>query len=316
MKKPHSDNNIERKRMLGMLLFEEGKEFFNNKQIKEALNKFDDAIKFGYENFKVYELRGWCLEKLEYYYDAVDDFNKAISWVTNDSNLYFIRSLTKSRIKDFKGAVEDLEIAIKISKMDSELNKVYDDEAQKQGYPNSTAYYEFRLLFAEQLLRSDIKDIEINENSSQEIKELFQSFRKKIKRRSENNYNKEIDGKNILTKVKWGIKKINSARFKDDMENFIIYEFLSFSIAIGLVMESWWALGISIIISLFLNIIVWHKKIYAIYPAVFFSIGWGIIVFFYCKLDNYSLLNSFMLGLIVLPFSWAIHYFNLDWSEN
>ncbi|RUT72093.1 hypothetical protein D0817_00250 [Flavobacterium cupreum] len=90
---------------------EKAKMLFKSNRLQEALTHFDQAILAGFE-YGVYELRGRCLQKLDYHYKAIDDFDKAIESDPLQFSMYYARAVSKKAILDFTGHLEDLHNAI------------------------------------------------------------------------------------------------------------------------------------------------------------------------------------------------------------
>jgi tetratricopeptide (TPR) repeat protein len=91
--------------------FEKGKELYNASQFQEAIIHLDNAINLG-SDYDVYKLKGNCLQKLDYHYNAIEDFDKAIEANPFDFSNYYSRAVSKKAILDFTGQVEDLHNAI------------------------------------------------------------------------------------------------------------------------------------------------------------------------------------------------------------
>ena len=171
--------------------FQKGQDSYFSRQTNEALSYFDKAFEYGFaENFpseatKIYDFRAGCLQELDFHYDAINDFDKSILLSSNDCNKFFSRSVSKGAVLDFEGEVADLERAIELSKVDNELNREYNDEAQKQGYKNVAGMYQMRLVMAKMNLDSEIKDRESIENATTpKEKEFWQnSYDEKRKKR-------------------------------------------------------------------------------------------------------------------------------------
>ena len=134
-------------------------------RIQDALDCFDKAIASGFEEGGIYGSRGSCLQILDFHLDAIDDFNKAIPLDPEDCNLYFMRSVSKGATGDLRGCVADLQEAIRFSETDNPLNGKYNLWANKLGYKNIAAKFNYDLIVANQ-------DIEM-----QEDKERLQSKR-------------------------------------------------------------------------------------------------------------------------------------------
>ena len=167
----------------GFDFFQKGQDCYFNRQTNEALSYFEKAFEYGFaetfpsEATKLYDLRAGCLQELNFHYDAINDFDKSIILSSNDCNKYFSRSTSKGAILDFEGAVADLEKAIELSKIDNELNREYNDEAQKQGYKNGAAgMFVMRLAMAKMDLDSEVKDRgEIENAATPKDKEFWQN---------------------------------------------------------------------------------------------------------------------------------------------
>lgn len=167
----------------GFDFFQKGQDCYFNRQTNEALSYFDKAFECGFaENFpseatNLYDLRAGCLQELDFHYDAINDFDKSISLSPNDCNKFFSRSISKGTVLDFEGEVADLERAIELSKIDNELNREYNDEAQKQGHKNVAGMYQMRVVMAKMNLDSEIKDRERIENAATpKDKEFWQNI--------------------------------------------------------------------------------------------------------------------------------------------
>lgn len=166
-KKPElsiEEREHQKKKWDGFDFFENGKQCYLDRQTEEALGYFDKAVANGFvENFsteasKLYDMRAGCLQELGYAFDAINDFDKSIQISSNDCNKYFSRSLSKGAILDYEGEVTDLKKAIELAKIDTALNREYNDEAQKQGYKNVKGMFEARLLMAQMKLEEDVED--------------------------------------------------------------------------------------------------------------------------------------------------------------
>ena len=171
-----------KKKLEGLMAFEKGQEYFFNQQMNEALVLFDRAIECGFvENYtydagKLYEYRGGCLDGLEFHYDAIDDYDKSILLDPYDCNKYLLRSVTKGWIMDYEGEIADLKKAIEVSKVDNELNRDYNDEAQMKGYKKISDMYQMRILQAEISLKSETEAKKRVENAKPEDKAFWQKM--------------------------------------------------------------------------------------------------------------------------------------------
>jgi tetratricopeptide (TPR) repeat protein len=114
--------------------FGRGKKYFLEEKWAEALYHLDEALGLGYKKNDIHEIRGYCLQALEYPFDAIEDFNKSILFYPNDCNLYFTRAILKKEIFDYEGEINDLEKAIELSGIINDLNENYNEIAIKNGY--------------------------------------------------------------------------------------------------------------------------------------------------------------------------------------
>lgn len=134
----------------GYSAFQRGKEYYlaGRTQNQEALDCFDRAIAYGFEDGGIYGMRGLCLQVGGFDLDAIDDFNKAIELEPAESNLYFMRSLSRGGIGDLQGCVDDLQEAIRRSESDSPLNTKYNLWAKEHGYDSLSSKYQYDLRHA------------------------------------------------------------------------------------------------------------------------------------------------------------------------
>jgi len=170
--------------MVGYHAFERGNAHFLANRLQEALVCFDEAISCGVDDAAIYGNRGSCLQSLGYNLDAIDDFNKAIAPETNDCNLYYMRSISRSAIKDYDGCISDLQEAIRLSRVDSALNKSYADYAKEMGWQNMAAKFEFDLCSA----KDDAEFYKRNCERQKQYPELFPEIKppENLKRRMPN----------------------------------------------------------------------------------------------------------------------------------
>ena len=114
---------------------------------EEAIQYFDKAIEKGYIESDVFTFRAMCLDRLGYYFDAIDDYNKSINLDPQKANIYAARAIIKCSISDYEGSESDIHIAIQLSKWENENNKYWNKWWQKVGYSSATQYYEEHLTF-------------------------------------------------------------------------------------------------------------------------------------------------------------------------
>jgi tetratricopeptide (TPR) repeat protein len=154
-------------------------------QIKEALKFFDEAIKkglvepavfhHGFDESEAFSLRGSCLDDLGFYFEALEDFNRAIERKPRKgiAHNYYRRGLVKQLLFDFEGYLADLNEAIRISKLDSDDNKYWNEGYAKLGFASQTAFYEmwlpteaeisYRRKIPRKMIEEDLKKIKRRE---------------------------------------------------------------------------------------------------------------------------------------------------------
>jgi tetratricopeptide (TPR) repeat protein len=123
----------------GFEALKKGRHLMDDKLNAEALRFLDKAI--ACEIKEAYEDRAWCLESLQYDFEAIEDFSKAILLKPDDCNLYYGRSLAKHRSADFEGAILDLELAYTFSKFKTKENLWRNEQAIKMGYSSIAHFY-------------------------------------------------------------------------------------------------------------------------------------------------------------------------------
>ena len=145
---------------------------FRETKKKEALRYFDQAISNGYETSEVFSLRGSCLKDLGFYFDALEDHNTAIQKQPSQAiaNNYFMRSMIKELLFDFEGSVADLKEAIRLSKLDNDDNRFWNNQAKSIGFDSQTAFYEFGFPTEEMILFK--KRTYTNEKIADELKKI------------------------------------------------------------------------------------------------------------------------------------------------
>lgn len=91
--------------------FERGKQLYYSNQYQDALLHLDLAVNSGFDS-GIFEVRGNCLQKMDYHYRAIEDFDKAIEIDPLEYSNYYSRAISKKAILDFTGQIEDLHNAI------------------------------------------------------------------------------------------------------------------------------------------------------------------------------------------------------------
>ncbi len=141
-KKPNASTEANERWLRGHDTFTTGKKHYAGGRTLEALGCFDSAIECGFEDAVLYGLRGCCLQTLEWHLDAIDNFSKAILLDSQDCNNYFQRAMSKTATGDSHGFLTDIQEAIRLSKVDSALNRSYNLGAKSMGSKSITAMYE------------------------------------------------------------------------------------------------------------------------------------------------------------------------------
>lgn len=158
---------------------------FKAKLYESALNNFDVAINQGYKK-DIYELRGICLQNLEYHYDAINDFDKAIILNSIDCNLYFLRSNSKGRVLLFEEQISDIKKAIELCDLKNPRNMQYSEAAKTLGYDSIKKLYEASLVSPEYWLEKERRDSEkysdLNSFEKEKIERNKQAWRDAILR--------------------------------------------------------------------------------------------------------------------------------------
>ncbi|WP_264524236.1 tetratricopeptide repeat protein [Flavobacterium sp. N502536] len=117
----------------GSAHLERGRQFYLSNQFQDALLHLNIAINSGFDQ-GVYALRGNCLQKLDYHYNAIEDFDKAIETDPLEFSIYYNRAVSKRAILDFTGHIEDLHNAIyyykKHSNIENQVLKAFETDLQ------------------------------------------------------------------------------------------------------------------------------------------------------------------------------------------
>lgn len=143
-KKPSVSTEANERWLQAHHAFEVGKKHFADRRDQEAVDCFDKAVECGFEDVALFGLRGSCLQSLKWHIDAIYDFTKAISLEPQDCNLYFQRAMSKSSTGDQQGFLADIQDAIRLSKVDSALNRNYNLGAKDMGHKSTAAMYEWQ----------------------------------------------------------------------------------------------------------------------------------------------------------------------------
>lgn len=136
----------------GVEALKKGRHFIDSKKYEDALPFLDKAIDCDVKD--AYEDRAWCLQSLNYDFEAIEDFNKAILLKHDDCNLYYGRGLSKQKSADFEGAILDLELAYTFSKFKTKDNQWRNEQVKKRGYDSIEYFYYTHL----QTVKKDLVD--------------------------------------------------------------------------------------------------------------------------------------------------------------
>jgi tetratricopeptide (TPR) repeat protein len=126
-----------------------GLQYFKDRNINQALKHFDISIKNGYKDADAFYKRADCLTDLKFYSEAIENYNKAIEINSEKADMYRARYFCKHEIGDFYGALSDLQEAIRVSKLDNENNRFWNEYAKETGWSSATARYEMDFRNAE-----------------------------------------------------------------------------------------------------------------------------------------------------------------------
>ena len=157
--------------------YEQAKNLFLIKHPEErddklALFFLDKAIESGIK--EAHFERAFCLQSLQFYFDAIEDFNQAIQNSKSDANLYYSRGHCKMIVGEYDQAISDLQMAIEVSRLPNKTNEEYDDEMRKSGWSSATQFFDSHL---QQVI--DRKKFA----ESEHLKDFYLNRIKEIKRR-------------------------------------------------------------------------------------------------------------------------------------
>jgi len=126
-------------------------------KVEVALKYFDEAIEkgrveptvfhHGFDESEVFSFRAFCLDDLGFYFDALEDYNRAIAKEPRKAvaNIYYRRSLLKKSLFDYEGSLADLREAIRLSKLENDDNRYWNNYAKSTCFSSQTAFYELWL---------------------------------------------------------------------------------------------------------------------------------------------------------------------------
>jgi len=132
-----------------------------NQKTNSALEFFDQAIEKGYDEAQVFASRASILSDLNYNIDALNYYNVAIAKNPEKASYFYDRALTKQSIFDYEGSLADFEEAIRLSKLDNEDTRYWNEYAKQTGFKSATQGYELDMQFLLQESEGLGKRIEI-----------------------------------------------------------------------------------------------------------------------------------------------------------
>ena len=107
----------------GMSEYNQGNQFFEQKQYEPAVAEFTQAIQANGKQPAYYENRGFAYLALAKAVEAWDDFSKAIELAPNDERAYIGRAQTVLLQKQYQEALADLDKAIQLKPDDGSAYK-------------------------------------------------------------------------------------------------------------------------------------------------------------------------------------------------
>lgn len=121
--------------------FKEGLKLAAAKDYEKAIIMFDKAIELDLIK-EAYRERAYCLQRLGYHPDAIDDFTQAIKYFPSNANNYYGRALSNGSLGNYDQALSDVNCAISLSRVESDENQALNTIAKKMGYNSATRIYE------------------------------------------------------------------------------------------------------------------------------------------------------------------------------
>jgi len=113
----------------GQELYRQGKQFFEQKQYKKAMEAFQQALKLDPKNPSLHNYLGLTYKKLEFFEDALKSYQEAIRLKPTSSVYYYNLGMLYYDLKMYQQSVEALKLAIKNNSQDADnhylLGKAY-----------------------------------------------------------------------------------------------------------------------------------------------------------------------------------------------
>ena len=111
-------------------LYDKGMDYIKDKDYKQALECFDDAIAVNNEKAEYYIASGMAYNYLGKYQDAIKRFSKAFQSSensisnTNNKQLYYGEAISYYGINDYDKVIDDCKRALDIKQVDNLNNKI------------------------------------------------------------------------------------------------------------------------------------------------------------------------------------------------
>ncbi len=99
--------------------FNEGVDFWNNKNFSKALELFNEAVSLKPHDYRGYYGRGNAYADLQQYEAAISDFTRAVELNPNFANAYNNRGVAYRHLKQYEQAISDYNRAIEINPNDA-----------------------------------------------------------------------------------------------------------------------------------------------------------------------------------------------------
>lgn len=115
-----------------------GEKLVKENKLNEALDSFDNSLKFSQSNTSCLIERGKVLQSLGFHKDAIKDFSKAIDNNPNDFSVIFLRGCSYMKIWELRSAEDDFNKAIQLS---VNANEQQTRVARESGYDSVGSMY-------------------------------------------------------------------------------------------------------------------------------------------------------------------------------
>ncbi len=115
-----------------------GEKLVKENKLNEALDSFDNSLKFSQSNMSCLIERGKVLQDLDFHKDAIKDFTKVIDNNPNDFSVIFLRGCSYMKIWELRSAEDDFNKAIRLS---VNANEQQTRAAKESGYDSVGSMY-------------------------------------------------------------------------------------------------------------------------------------------------------------------------------